>query len=148
MRAQHVEHRTYRIARVHRPGVAQALADMGQESIGIALRRRLGLGLVAVVVGAAHHQWQLRAKMGGKRAGHAVAQRAQHGAQHVPGDLPVGADVGHHLIQPDVRGLQRLVEDVQAGGAHGSPPSLGLSGQPGARRSRAAGGSPARSACG
>jgi hypothetical protein len=49
-----------------------------------------------------------------------VSQRVQNGAQHTIRPPPVGPDRFHDFLQPTVRGLQRLVEDVQSGCAHGS----------------------------
>jgi hypothetical protein len=32
--------------------------------------------------------------------------------------MPGGPDLIHDLVEPDVRGLQRLIENVEAGSAH------------------------------
>jgi hypothetical protein len=45
----------------------------------------------------------------------------QDGTQHMPCHLSVRPELGHDLVEPDVGGLQGLVEDVEAGGAHVSP---------------------------
>src|SRR3546814_10289751 len=47
-----------------------------------------------------------------------VAQLVQHGREHLPGDLPVGADLVDDLVQPDVGRLKRLVEDLESGDPH------------------------------
>src|SRR5262249_50562604 len=44
--------------------------------------------------------------------------RMQHGAQRMPRDLPVRPELRHDLVEPDVGGLQSLVENVEVGGAH------------------------------
>jgi len=115
-----------RVARIDGPNAVQALFNMRQERILGAQPHGFGIRMIAVVIRTAHDQRQLRAEMSSQRRRHPVAQRAQHGAEDMPCDLPVGADIGHHLVQPDIRGLQRLVENVQTGGAHDvSPPSSG-----------------------
>jgi hypothetical protein len=53
-----------------------------------------------------------------------IAQRVQNGAQHMPRHLPVGPKLGHDLVEPDIGGLQSLVEHVETGGAHVSPPMI------------------------
>jgi len=71
-----------------------------------------------VVIDATHKHRQLRAEVNGNFQREAVAQRMQHGCQCMPGDVTVGAELGHDLVEPCVRGLKSLVEDVEAGRAH------------------------------
>ena len=105
------------------PGLGQLLADGLQERV-----KRAGLlvhapgGMPLVIVEAAHQERQLRAEMHGQLQRNAVAHRAQDRAEHVPGGLPVGADLRHQFVEPDVGGLQCLVEDVETSRAHGKPP--------------------------
>src|SRR5262249_57639147 len=42
----------------------------------------------------------------------------------MPRHLAVGPELGHDLVEPDVGGLQGLVEHVETGGAHVSPPMI------------------------
>src|SRR6266498_1428914 len=42
----------------------------------------------------------------------------------MPRHLSVGPELGHDLVEPNVGGLQGLVEHVEAGGAHVSPPMI------------------------
>jgi hypothetical protein len=74
-----------------------------------------------IVIQPAHENWQLGAQLGRFVDGEAVAQRVRHGGEHAisspairPGDL-------HDLLEPDVGGLHRLVEDIKSGCAHASP---------------------------
>jgi hypothetical protein len=124
MGTQQGKHRGHRVTRIHMPEIAEALLDTAQEFVLGGRALRLRIGHVFGVAGTAHEKRQLRAEMGGKRRGYPVPQRAQDGAQNMPGQLPVAADIGHDLLQPDIRGLQCLVEDIQTGGAHAAPPAV------------------------
>jgi hypothetical protein len=75
-----------------------------------------------IVVEAAYQQRQLRAEMHGELQRNAVATSPQDHTEHVPGDLSVGADLGHQFVEPDVCGLKCLVEDIETSRAHGTPP--------------------------
>jgi hypothetical protein len=48
----------------------------------------------------------------------AIAQGAKHDAEDMPRQLAVWPDLLGNIIQPDVRRLQRFVENVQSGCAH------------------------------
>jgi hypothetical protein len=37
----------------------------------------------------------------------------------MPSDMPIGPEIGHDFIQPSVGGLQRLIENIETGSAHG-----------------------------
>src|SRR5215210_6528025 len=102
-------------ARVGKPR-ADALQELVQAP---RLIGQLG-GPVLIVVGPAHQKRQLRAEMGRKIERDAVANPAQDGAKHMPGDLAVGADRLHQLVEPDVGCLEGFVEDVETSRAHGS----------------------------
>jgi hypothetical protein len=60
--------------------------------------------------------------MDGQLQRNAVADGPQDGTQHVPGGLPIGADLRHQFIEPNMGGLQCLVEDIETSRAHGKPP--------------------------
>jgi hypothetical protein len=34
-------------------------------------------------------------------------------SRHMPGGPPVGADLLHEFVEPDVRGLERFVENIE-----------------------------------
>jgi hypothetical protein len=49
-----------------------------------------------------------------------VTNTAQDCAEHMPGHLPIGADLLHQIVEPDMRCLQGFVEDIEAAVAHES----------------------------
>src|SRR4029079_2193383 len=73
---------------------------------------------------AADQQRQLSSEMGREIYAQPVAELVQDGRQHLPGDLLVRTEICHDLLEPDMGGFQRLVEDFEAVRAHGpSPPT-------------------------
>ena len=91
---------------------------MVQELFRRAFFERLLAGMPLVVVEPPNQQRQLRTEMDRQSGLEAVPQRVQDGAQNMPGYPSVGPEFSHDLVEPDVGGLQRLVEHVEAGGAH------------------------------
>src|SRR5207237_10283578 len=100
----------------------QHLLDVREKFLLMALladrRRRMPL----VVIEAAHQQRQLGAEMRRVVERQAVAQSTQTRSENMPGDMSVGTHAGHDFVEPDVRRLHCLVEYVEPGGAHLSPP--------------------------
>jgi len=56
----------------------------------------------------------------------AIAQGAQHGAQNMPGRVTVGVQILDNLVEPDMRGLQRLIENFEPVGAYGVTSTVGV----------------------
>src|SRR5215831_1189894 len=109
---------------IDRPDVGETPRYVIEELFRRPLLERLLARVPLVVVETAHQERQLCAEMDRKPDLEAIAQRVQNGAQHVPRDLSVGPELGHDLVEPDVGGLQGLVENVETGGAHVSPPMI------------------------
>jgi elongation factor G len=111
---------------------AHAVQERLQRAIGSGQLR----GPELIIVGAAHQDRQLRTQMRGEVERQPVPRRPERRAEHVPGELPVGAYrlVPHQLVEPCVRGLQGLVENLEALVAHGVSPQ---SSAPDAGRGRA-----------
>ena len=60
--------------------------------------------------------------MRGEIERHAVSQDPEHRTQHVPGDVPVRTDRVRQLVEPDVRRLQGLVENIDSVSSHLTSP--------------------------
>src|SRR4051812_46986711 len=120
MPREDLEHGPSRVPHVDGARAGKLRADALQELVQAP--RLIGQfgGPELIVVGPAHQKRQLRAEMGRKIERDAVANPAQYGAKHMPGDLAVGADRLHELVEPNVGCLEGLVEDVETSRAHGS----------------------------
>ena len=111
------------VASIDRADLSQLLTDGLQERVkGAGLLVHAAGGVPLVIVEAAHQERQLRAEMNGQFQRNAVADGPQDGTEHVPGGLPIGADLRHQFIEPNMGGLKCLVEDIETSRAHGKPP--------------------------
>jgi hypothetical protein len=107
------EYRRGRRLRIDRPDVRQPFSDLVEKLIERMAIARLPCGLKLVVIDAPYQERELRSQMGGQIDLQAVPQLVQDSAQHLPGQLPVGANRLFDLTEPDMGGLDRLVEDLQ-----------------------------------
>src|SRR5215204_4651793 len=120
MPREDLEHGPGCVPHVDGARVGKLRADALQELVRAPrLFGQLG-GPELIVVGSAHQKRQLRAEMSRKIERDAVANPAQDGAKHMPGDLAVGADRLHELVEPDVGCLEGFVEHVETSRAHAS----------------------------
>ncbi len=81
-------------------------------------RQRLVARVPLVVVETAHKQRQLRAEVNCKSKRQSISQAPQHRSENAPRQLAIWPDYLHDLIEPDIGGLKRPIEYIQAGRAH------------------------------
>src|SRR4051794_2801378 len=114
------EHGPGGVPRVGRADAPEPGRDVLEELRLAALAARLRARAPLVVVDAAHQERELRAQVRRQLQGQPVPERVQHRAQDAVGALAVRSQPGRDLVEPGVGGLECLVEDLEAGGAHGS----------------------------
>src|SRR4051794_13265295 len=114
------EHGPGGVPRVGRADAPEPGRDVLEELRLAALAARLRARAPLVVVDAAHQERELRAQVRRQLQGQPVPERVQHRAQDAVGALAVRSQPGRDLVEPSVGGLECLVEDLEAGGAHGS----------------------------
>src|SRR5205807_4187175 len=95
---------------VDRPYAGETLRHVVQELFRRALLQRLLARVPLVVIETPYQERQLRAEMNRQSDLKAIAQRVQDSAEHMPRHLAVGPELGHDLVEPDVGGLQGLVD--------------------------------------
>src|SRR5258706_590605 len=112
------EHRAYRIDRTDELGAAEAVGHALQKLRKRAFFQRVLARPPLFEIGAAHQKRQLRREVSRDARREPGARGVHHSAKHVPGRMPIGAQILDDLVEPDMRGLQSLVEHFQAVGAH------------------------------
>src|SRR3954453_23411738 len=119
MLRNNTEHRAGGVTSVDRSREFEPLLDSleelveGTSHIGLFDRAEL------VIIGPAYQQRQFRPKMSGEANWQTITRRTQNRAQYMPSDMPIGPEIGHDFIQPSVGGLQRFIENIETGSAHG-----------------------------
>lgn len=110
------------LSRINRPDVRKPAGDFLDEFLPGLEIGRLPCRFIEVIICAAHNERQLSSKVRSQLRLQPIPEFVEHCRENFPGQLPVGTDLIHDLVKPDVGGLDGLVEYVEAGCAHGEPP--------------------------